>query len=200
MQVSSVGLAFIVSFSFAASVQAQVVNACVNPSSGEIRIAATCQPHWKAISWSLAPPSASTGGTLVAEHSWATGTSVACCSWRDVDNSGFSGETHGGALLIAVKIYMRGGSQSHSTCQPLIDGQWAGGYGSLPNPGGLGDIFWKEGLVFTSSVWLAWTPSRVYPGVAAGSHNFSLQCATDLGTVLVGQETIPSAISVIELK
>ncbi len=186
---------FVLFFVTTGAAHAQVIKGCVNPSSGEIKIADTCQPHWSAISWTLGAPPASTGGTLVAQHTWSTRTIFACCDWRDIYDSAFTGSTHGGPLLISTSVSISTITGGGITCQPLIDGQWAGAYGSLANTG---DPFWKEGMLVPGAA-SPWTPSRVYPGVPAGSHNFSLQCASSGEAEIIGFD-VASFMSVIELK
>ena len=113
------------------------------------------------------------------QWSWANGSTVSCCgSWSTVSGSQFTATTYGGDLEISMNVFINGGS--HSTCQPIIDGQWAGSYAGLPNPG---DPYWKEGLTYTGATgWHNWNPTRIYPNVPAGSHAFAIQCATDSGT------------------
>jgi len=48
-------------------------------------------------------------------------------------------------------------------------------------------------------VWTMWSTSRVYPGIAAGTHQFDVRCATDSGTVQINAG-VASNVSVIELK
>jgi hypothetical protein len=130
--------------------------------------------------------------------SWLTQSSHPCCgSWTSITDSTFMMQTNGGDLMITMDISLNGGS--HGTCQPIIDGQWAGSYGNLPKTN---DVYWKEGLQAVGCCgggWRKWTASRIYPGVPAGMHNFTVQCATDSGTMSAGEPSASSSWSVVEL-
>ena len=131
-----------------------------------------------------------------AQVSWSNGTSGSLGTWVTISGSTFTMTTLGGALLINMNLFVSGGS--HITCQPIIDGLWAGSYGSLPNPG---DPFWKEGLVNSGlGGWHPWTTSRLYPGVPPGPHTFAAQCTTDSGTgAYCAGASIGCSMNVIEI-
>lgn len=162
-----------------------ILFACVHRTTSDVRIvplAEPCRPAETRISWNIVGavgPAGPPGFTNKAQHSWVggtTGTNV----WTTIPGSSFTATTYGGSLMINLNLYIIGAGGSHSTCQPTIDGNWAGAYGGLPNPG---DPFWKEGLVFSGAGgWVAWTTNRLYPGVPAGTHTFAVQCATNSGS------------------
>jgi hypothetical protein len=131
-----------------------------------------------------------------ADINWSNGSTGGASTWVTIQGSAFTMTTLGGALLINLNLFVSGGS--HITCQPIIDGLWAGSYGGLPNPG---DPFWKEGLV-NSGVggWHPWTTSRLYRGVPPGTHTFAAQCTTDSGTgAYCAGTSIGCSMNVIEI-
>lgn len=114
--------------------------------------------------------------------SWTTSTS-ANNTFTTLTGSSLTASTKGGDLLININIFARTMSNfetgQHITCQPIIDGVWAGSYGGLPNPGDL----WREGLTCTGcdingrgNNWTTFAISRMYPAVPAGTHTFAVQC------------------------
>jgi hypothetical protein len=146
-------------------------------------------------------PAGPAGAALAGHHSWNEQGTTFCCVFRPMPGSAFAFVSGGGPLLIQMNVSMMGGG--HSSCAPMIDGQWAGTYGSLPSaPVSSMAPSWRDGLLQTvGGGWHAWTPSRVYPGVPAGDHTFELHCATDTGTLMVNNSAgIFSSLSVIELR
>jgi len=139
------------------------------------------------------------GGKLRFAKRWNTTSNHPCCGvWFPIPDSQVNVTTDGGALLINLNLYMSGGS--HGSCQPVIDGQWAGAYSDMPVNG---DPYWKEGLVAVGAAgpgWRDWTTAKAYPGVPAGLHTFALQCVTDGGNLQVSGPTIYSSWNVIELQ
>ncbi|MBI4702884.1 MAG: collagen-like protein [Deltaproteobacteria bacterium] len=139
------------------------------------------------------------GAVNVGQKSWSGGTSMTSGNgWVTITGSAFSAKTNGGPLQITVNTYLQNGS--HATCQPIIDGQWAGSFGGLPD---YGSPYWREGLTCSScwsGNWVPWNKTRVYPGVGAGTHNFAVQCATDGGTLYVcNAGSVGCQIVVVEL-
>ena len=125
--------------------------------------------------------------------------------WWAVAGSDFSGSTTGGPLMVNMGISLMGGN--NATCALFVDSLWAGEYGGLPKGPTPNAPWWREGLMHmfiagTSGDWRQWAPTRVYPGVPAGTHDFQVRCATDLLTLQVNNAggSIQSYISVIELK
>jgi len=184
---------------------AQTIKACVNSSSGEIKIRETCQPGWTALSLSAG---ASAGGKLVGEKSWTGNTFIVSNDPKTLPDSTFTARTAGGPLLITTVISLRHGSAEESgfaKCYPEIDGQWAGVYGNLP----AGDPpLDKEPALFmdrfTENI-VPWTPSRVYPGVAAGVHTFGLRCEAAIFNVFgpggfSAGVNMPASLAIIELQ
>jgi len=113
--------------------------------------------------------------------SWQSPTQHPAGSWTTITSSSFNATTNGGSLLIFTDLSLVSGSSG--TCRPIIDGKWAGSYGSLP---GNGDPFWMEGLTSVGCCgggWKRWNKVRMYTDVPAGDHTFALQCATDGGTM-----------------
>jgi hypothetical protein len=124
---------------------------------------------------------------------------VNCCNtaWAALPaailpNSTFSGTTTGSRLLIEATIPITSANAGpHVYCQPNIDGQWAG----AP----MGAASFDSIFQFAStSAKMSVTISRVYPAPPAGTHTFSLGCASHAGGVTL----IPLAVmsySVFEL-
>jgi hypothetical protein len=134
----------------------------------------------------MGPPGPS-GVTNRFQRSWTNGPSIPGGAWVTITPSQFTATTSGGDLLINMNLTFISAS-AHGTCQPTIDGVWAGSYGGLPNPG---DPFWREGLECAScgGGWHQWSTSRIYPGVPAGTHNFAIQCASDSQPLRVCNDT-----------
>ena len=192
---------------FVTSAHAQSIQACVNGSSGEIKIREHCQPGWTALS--LSTGSSSPGGKLVGEKTWIGDTLIVTNEPQTIADSTFTARTNGGPLLIntTISLFHFGGDVSgFATCYPMIDGQWAGVYGGLPT--GSTPPFDKEHVVLLprlEQLLVPWTPSRVYPGVPAGTHTFGLRCEGSLfhvfGPGVFGAgANVPASISIIELQ
>ena len=126
---------------------------------------------------------------------FAGATNIAPGVWVDVGPE-LTITTAGGPLLIVVDVYANGGS--HATFQPVVDGVWAGSYSGMLNPG---DIYWKEGLLFTGTgTWHQWNKTKIYPGIGAGTHVVKIQAAGDGAGLVVGNQSIPCSLQVIELQ
>ena len=141
---------------------------------------------------------ANAGGGLVFDTAWDSGVSFTSGAWHQVPASAIAGTmTHGGPLLINMNINLNGGS--HSTCRPLVDGQWAGSFAGYPQaPGG---VFWTEGLLGTGDgYWHQWNSARIYRSIPAGLHTFSIECATDGGTLTVGTGNVFSNWNAVEMR
>lgn len=148
-----------------------------------------------------AGPAGAPGATFILQHSWVDQTLVACCLFRPLVNVRLPFTSTGGPLMIFMNVVMTGGG--HSSCQPMIDGTWAGQSGGFPSPPGSAVApSWREGLIQTSGGGSRlWTPTRVYPNVPAGDHTFELQCATDMGTMSVNNNgSVVSSLSILELR
>ncbi len=140
-----------------------------------------------------------TGLVNRAQRSWANGTTQGPGAWVTVTNSAINMTTTGGDLLVSMNLSMNGGS--HSTCRTIVDGQWAGSFGGLPNSG---DPFWQEGLNYTGAAaggWHAWATTRLYPNIPAGPHLLQIQCATDGATLGVcNSPSVACYWSVLEVR
>lgn len=137
-------------------------------------------------------PSGAPGMALVTHWTWNAQTVVPCCNWVPLAGSAWSITTHGGSLLVHLNLSLTGGF--NGTCAPFIDGKWAGEYGGLP----VGSSpFWREGVVQTQWGWARWSPTRVYPGVPAGTYIFDVRCASDGGMTV--NSISPGYYSVVEL-
>jgi hypothetical protein len=141
-------------------------------------------------------PARISSGPYHAEVNW-TGSTSAGVTWTTLPSSTFTAITHGGPLLIYTRLFLTATTTgSHGSCQPVVDGVWAGTAGGLPDPGN----YWREGLVLTATTgWHAWTPQRLYPGIPAGQHTFAVQCITDTGSLTEGDTSIGSSFGFIEL-
>jgi len=138
---------------------------------------------------------------VLFEKSWSTQSSAEAGLWWPVPGSRIQSiTTAGGPLLISMSVYVAGGG--HATCRPVIDGRWAGDFALLSKSAD--DPFWTEGLVAVGvlgNAFQAWSKTRVYFGVPAGTHTFMIQCATDDGTLTIGSDPqVRSSWSVIELR
>lgn len=156
----------------------------------------------------LPGPQGLAGATYLTQRTWSESTVVACCNWVTLVPSRFQANTAGGPLLIQMSISMTGGADA--TCAPFVDDQWAGAFVNLPG-WNAPTPFWREGIIKTGSPalsWHQWRPSRIYPGVPSGLHNFEVRCASNaqippaLSLLSVNDPTgaIYSYISVLELK
>ena len=120
-------------------------------------------------------------------------------AWVTVANSSVTATTRGGPLQIFTSISLNAAGGSTTTCQPIVDGSWAGSFSGMPS---FGDPFWKEGLMYTGDgAWHVWTGNRVYPNIPAGSHTFAVQCATNTGTAgYCNSANVGCSLTVIELQ
>ena len=63
-----------------------------------------------------------------------------------------------------------------------------------------GDPYWKEGLIYTGTgAWHQWNKAKIYPGIAAGTHVVRIQAAGDGVGLVVGNQTVPCSLQIIEL-
>src|SRR5204863_7128544 len=129
---------------------------------------------------------------------WTGSDAVPCCNqWITLPKSQLQAATGGGAVLVYMHLSMINGS--HATCQPTVDGKWAGSYGNLAFTG---DPAWKEGLLCVGACgggWRMWAPTRLYPAIPPGQHTFAVQCSTDGGTLTVGDPSAGSSFGFVEL-
>jgi len=144
------------------------------------------------------------GLTTVIAQTWITSANfsaalVNCCSTDSatlptaiLPNTTFSGTTTGGRLLIEATFPVASTTAGFLFCQPNIDNHWAGA------PLGVASFDYILQLPSTASKENV-TISRVYPAPPAGTHSFSLGCASNSATV-----TLPSggviSYSVFELR
>jgi hypothetical protein len=139
------------------------------------------------------------GSILVGAQNWTPGALVQVPNlpntgtFTTLAGSGFVGTTHGGPLLIQVlaPFVSNGGTVA---CQPSIDGLWAG---SKAFPAIDPFNVTKEGF-FGGTGYVLWSTSRVYSNVAAGVHQFSIQCWI-AGPVSYVSATAVASITVIEM-
>ena len=109
-----------------------------------------------------------------------------------ITGSGFIGTTHGRPLLIQVLVPLNSAGGSVS-CQPAIDGVWAG-VNAFPTLDTWDPT--KEGF-FGGTGYVLWSTSRVYSNVPAGTHTFSIQCWA-AGTVSFVSATTIVSLTVTE--
>jgi hypothetical protein len=111
-------------------------------------------------------------------RSWDTGDSIVLGASSPVPSSTFRATTNGGDLLIFVSLQVQlfQSGSGPITCEPWIDGQWAGSYGGLPGapyPAGL-----AEGTTNAGSEGMRWEKTRLYPDIPAGEHEFQIHCGS----------------------
>jgi hypothetical protein len=165
----------------------------VKPAKSNIYV--LLAPRQKITSAPYAIRALNAGSPNWAQVSWATATPHPLGAWSNISPSVMTLTTTAKPLLITMNISLNQGS--HGSCRPIVDGIWAGSYGSLPNPG---DPFWQEGLILVGSGgWARWSLNRIYPGIPAGNHTFQVQCVTDGGTMQSCGSTIGCSFGVIEL-
>ena len=112
------------------------------------------------------------------------GTTIPTSAWAVIPSLGTGFTSNGGPVEIGVSINTIAGSTT--TCSPLVDGNTISA-DPVSEPDNYNN-FWNEGLLTSvnGSWWHMWNRVRVYRGIAAGSHQLTLQCRTDSGTVSVG--------------
>ena len=116
-------------------------------------------------------------------------------AWNNVGPS-LAFTSDGGPLLISWDFSTNGGS--HVTCQVAVDGVWPGTAAGYPETG---SPYWHEGLNNVNGGWQMISKSKVYRGIAAGSHTAQGQCATDGGTLGVcNAGSVGCSISVVQLQ
>jgi len=122
------------------------------------------------------------------------GQNIATGGYVTITGLTLTATTTGGPVRIGISLPLNGGS--HSSCRPLVDGI----------PAGTGDIdnttyIWEEGLTLTApgtnGGWTLWNRNRIYTGLSAGSHNFTVACVTDAATVSIGNGSMTGVLSVI---
>jgi len=138
------------------------------------------------------------GSILIGAQNWAPGAIGPINlpgqgTFTTVTGSGFAGQTQGHALIISVIVPLisNGGGVS---CQPAIDGVWAGSK-AFPQMDPFNST--KEGF-FGGSGYVLWSTSRVYSNVPAGFHQFSIQCWS-AGPVSYVSTTAIASMTVIEM-
>ena len=179
-----------------------VIQACIEHGNQRIYVVGpneTCKIQDTPIVLSTSA-SGSGGGSLVFQKRWNDQSVHPYGTWHPVPASEVTATIGGGPLLVQMNLSLEGGS--HSTCRPIIDGQWAGDFsGQIKS---YGDPYWTEGVIATGCCGgglRAWTTSKVYTDVPPGSHTFAVQCATDGGILVVNDGGSRfSSWSVTELK
>jgi hypothetical protein len=87
------------------------------------------------------------------------------------------------------------------TCQPTVDGLWAG-HSSFPGVPPTDST--HEGWITLSPFYGVWHSSRVYSNISAGAHAFGIQCLSPNAHPLIGYPTGSIAgmisLTVIELR
>lgn len=133
------------------------------------------------------------------QKSWATSTQNWTRSFVTVPDSEVTFTTTGGALLIFMDITLQNTTANtiaNSTCQPIIDNQWAGSFGEYP----LADSIWREGMITTSG-YTRWSKSRIYTNIPAGTLTLAIQCVSNTGTLSIGYPgVIGNSWGAVELK
>jgi len=138
------------------------------------------------------------GSVLLGAQNWAPGAIGPLnlpgqATFTTVTGSGFAAQTQGRALIISVIVPLlsNGGGVS---CQPAIDGVWAGAK-AFPQMDPFNST--KEGF-WGGSGYVLWSTSRVYSNVPAGFHQFSIQCWS-AGPVSYVSTTALASMTVIEM-
>lgn len=95
-------------------------------------------------------------------------------TWTPLNGSAFTFTTRGGPLEVFMDVTL-GADTAGSTagCRPMVDDQWMGIPAGIPFDGDRR----AEGVVgllpFTP---VLWAKTRLYRGITAGAHRFSIQC------------------------
>jgi hypothetical protein len=137
----------------------------------------------------------SQGLSNMQTRSWVGSASHSAGAWSPTAASTIVASVGGSPLMIWMDVSLNGGS--HGACRPAVDGAWAGTYGSLPDPS-----LWQEGVAAVGAAgtgWSHWSKFRVYPGIPAGQHTFSVQCTTDGATMTSCHASIGCAWGFVEL-
>ncbi len=148
------------------------------------------------------------GSTLVAAKNWLVGSAAwtpgPANTWLTLPNSGFSGSTTGGPLLIHTQVPLIVGPNTSVSCQPLIDGEWAGTLGLITT--GLypyADSYYREGTISNPGfawIWTVWSSARVYTSIPSGTHTFAVQCQqTATGSLEIISASLLS-VTVMEMR
>lgn len=111
--------------------------------------------------------------TLVFDQRWSGQTAQSPGAWMPIPGSSVEGTTTGRPLQISMDLSLQ--SLSNVTCRPVVDGVWAGDFSGQPKS--VDDPFWTEGIFAISGSLAKWSSTRLYPGIPAGVHTFSVQCA-----------------------
>ena len=120
--------------------------------------------------------------------------------WQAIPSATVTFTSQGGPLLINLDLSVYSpSSPQYFSCRPMVDGQWAGVYGGYPVA-----PVWTEGVSGPNTGWFAWRKSRVYTGIPAGNHTLSVECMkfyefAPAADIVVGHETVPHSLSVIEM-
>ena len=111
-----------------------------------------------------------------------------------MNGSSFQIKTSGGPLFIQLSVAINGNG-AQASCAPYLNDQWAGTWGGLVSPSGMG----REGGMDTTIGWVRFALGRVYPNIPAGTYTVDVRCATDSNTLTVSG-TFASNVNVVELK
>lgn len=109
--------------------------------------------------------------------------------WTEVAGLSVPFEADGGVVRISWAVPLSGGS--HSACRPRVDGTVAGAFESDTV-----GYRWSEGLVYTADGWNMHNRTRLYGNIPSGSHTLTLECATDNGSVALGNSRMGASMSV----
>jgi hypothetical protein len=103
-------------------------------------------------------------------------------------------------MQLTIPLYQGGAATSKVSCVPAVDGTWAGHYGMAPSIAATDTT--KEGWIWmgSSTPNLLWSSTKVYSGIPAGVHQFSVQCwASAMSSVLSGVAGGSTDISIASL-
>ena len=139
---------------------------------------------------------------LVGAQNWApnaTGFVYLKNTYSAVTGSALAGNTTGNPLFIQtiVPLFEGGPGQAQVSCVPVVDGTWAGQFGMAPSLPSTDTS--KEGWVWmgTATPYLVWSSARIYTGISAGPHQFSVHCWANQNNVVLPGPTATSIASLI---
>jgi hypothetical protein len=117
------------------------------------------------------------------QRDWVNLTDIQANTFGTVTGSQFTATTSGKPLLMYMELSLDNlsTSDSNTTCEPIVDGLWAGSYGALPSTN-----IYREGVILLRGDWRRWSVHRIYPGIPAGTHTFAIRCHTTQGTLRIG--------------
>lgn len=132
---------------------------------------------------------------------WSTQTQLETAgTWITIPESDLTVDLDGSPLMITTNLFLFGGTTPgiYCTCQPIIDGEWAGAAGGMNDPSADG-IFSREGAISVEG-WTSWSTTRIYTGIPSGTYTLEMQCAIfSPGSINVGHPTVNQGYSFILL-